>query len=350
MLHFIWTPYRFRRNSWSTYERANDEIVKHGRRFFEKRIATHVAPFFVGRLTDREDDILLGHPTWGSQGGALDDWMADNALEPGAQAHPNSYILTAWVPAFPPEWKMPHLESQLMAARRVFGLCGEIWAERTQALGDGSLASRVAPKLVQVNMGCAAELLPFRAEPRKGPRRGLLHMSNMAGYKRFDLLLRSVVGLDLDLHVASPVMQAGTINANIAGHGQVRVNSLGEVANGHPGFETFVREQIDFYIHTSDMDAQATVILEAAARGVVPLVTPESGFRSPFAIELTSDPDWNRAIIADALRMPDDEYRRRAHGLRAQIEREHAWDAIFGRIWEVIRQDCGLGPAMVVAA
>jgi glycosyltransferase involved in cell wall biosynthesis len=350
MLHFIWTPYKFRQCSWSRYERANDEIVKHARRFFEARIATHVAPFYAGRLTDRLEDILLGHPTWDAENDGLDDWVAANALQPGASAHPNTYIMTPWVPEFPPEWKMPHLATQLAAARRVFGLCGEIWAERTRSLQDGSLAASVASKLVRVNMGCAAALLPFRAVPRPGPRRGLLHISNMGGYKRFDLLLRSIAGLDLDLHVASPMVKPGTIDAAIAGRGHVQVNSLGEVHNGHPGFEAFVRDRIDFYIHTSDMDAQATVVLEAAARGIVPIVTPESGFRSPFAIELTDDPDRNQAIIADALQMPDAEYSRRAAGLRAQIEREHDWNGIFGQVWDVIAADCGLRPCLSAAA
>lgn len=339
MLHFIWTPYRFTHDCWSRYKMSNDEIVKYGRKFFETKIATHVAPFYVGRVTVHPGDILIGHPTWDATDDGLDDWVLDNALEPGQPAHPNTYILMPWVPVFPPEWKMPRLASQLQAARRIFGLCGKIWEERTHALDDGSLAASVAHKLVQVNMGCAANLLPFRTSPRRAPRRGLLHVGNMAGYKRFDLLLRSLVGLDVDLHVGSTTLEPGSMTAVIEGQGKVQVSSMGEVHNGHPAFEEFIRSRIDFYIHTSDMDAQATVVLEAAARGVIPMVTPESGFRSPFAIMLTDNPERNRAIIAEALIMPDQEYSRLAAGLRAQVEREHSWDSIFQQIWDVIEAD-----------
>ena len=51
---------------------------------------------------------------------------------------------------------------------------------------------------------------------------------------------------------------------------------------------------------------------------------------------LTNDPEQDRLIIADALTMPAKEYARRAAGLRAQTEREHGWDGIFQRIWDVV--------------
>lgn len=339
MLHFIWAPYRFHRASWTRYETANHEIVKHARRFFEARIATHVTSFHVGRVTDRPEDVLIGHPSWDPTGDGIDDWMRANALVQGQAGHPNAYVLMPWVPRFPPEWTMPHIEGQLMAARRIFGLCGAIWRERTAALQDDSLQARVRDKLVTVDMGCAAELLPFRGEPRRAPRRSFLHMSNCASYKRFDLVLRSLAGTGAELTLASWDVPPGRYSAGVQGLGQLDWTSLGTVSNGHPEFERFVHDQVDFYIHTSDMDAQATTVLEAAARGVVPLVTPESGFRSPFAIELSDDPAYNRAQVQAAMAMSDDEYRRRAAGLRAQIEREHDWERIFDRIWQVVETD-----------
>jgi hypothetical protein len=87
------------------------------------------------------------------------------------------------------------------------------------------------------------------------------------------------------------------------------------------------------------MDAQATTILENCARGLIPLVTPESGFSSPHAIYLTHDPDENRKIIESALNIPEAELLQRSHLLREQIQREHSWDRIFGTIWEEIMAD-----------
>lgn len=338
MLHFFYTPYTFTKGSYDRYEDANAEIVKHGARVLGGFGPLHVTSFHAGRVTDRPGDVLLGHPTWGPPDLAC-DWMRDNALDEGAAHHPDAYVLMPWVPRFPPEWRMPFIESQLGAARRVFGLCGAHWAEATRALSDTSLQAAVAEKLVPVNMGCSARLLPCREERRVAARPTFLHVSHLGSYKRFDRLLTSLYALDVRLCVATRSLPKGLLNLEAQGLGAVSIHCLGVVSNADPAFNRFVLEEVDFYIHTSDLDAQATAVLEAAARGVVPMVTPESGFRSPFAIELCDDAARNRAIIADALAMSPAEYCERARGLRRQILEEHDWETIFGTVWRTIAAD-----------
>lgn len=87
------------------------------------------------------------------------------------------------------------------------------------------------------------------------------------------------------------------------------------------------------------MDAQATTILENCARGLIPLITPESGFSSPHAIYLTHDPDENRKIIDWALNLPEQDLLHRSYLLREQIIKENNWESIFTKIWDVISQD-----------
>ena len=175
----------------------------------------------------------------------------------------------------PVEWTMPCIASQLRSARRVFGLCGEIRAKRTHALDDESLAAGAASKRVHVNMAvlpACCRSAPLRSGPRPAGRRGLLHVGNMASYKRFDLLLRSLAGARGRSPRGLGVSQGRVVHHRRPRAGDVQVSCLGEVKNGDPAFEAFVRNRIDFYIHTSDMDARATVVLGAAARRIVPLV------------------------------------------------------------------------------
>ncbi len=351
MLHFFWTPYRFTLGAYDRYESANAEIVKYARRFFESVTPTHITHFNSGRVTDRPDDILLGHPTWdpawqpgGAHSRLLDDWVKRNALEAGASSHPNTYLLMPWVPIMSPEFHTPFIESQLKAARRIFAICGDIWIRRTQALGRDTLHGAVKDKLRQVNLGCESRHFPSKTVFGTGNRRNFLHISNLADYKNIGLLFQSLEGLDATLMIASQAMKkSGWVTANCKdarGRSKdYRFYSLGRISNGDPEINAFIIENFDFYIHTSTFDAQATVILENCARGLVPLVTPESGFECPHAIYLTQDPKQNREIIRRAMGMSDEEYRERSRAVRGHVLEHHDWNRIYEQIWSVIQAD-----------
>jgi len=111
MLHFIWTQYIFEKESYQKYEFSNYEIVKYGRKYFEEVTDLHLDNFFCSRVTSSPEDILLGHPTWGS---TTNNWVRDNALESGADSHPNTYIWMPWLPLFPEEFIMPTLRSNFL--------------------------------------------------------------------------------------------------------------------------------------------------------------------------------------------------------------------------------------------
>ena len=351
MLYFFWTPYVFKKGCYDRYESANNEIVKYARRHLEKKVTTQITHFNSGRVTDRKEDILLGHPTWDaswtpgdSTWQVTDDWVRDNALADDAPCHPNTYILMPWVPILSPEFHTPFIATQLRSARRIFAICGDIWIRRTRELGEDSLHGAVKDKLVQVNLGCDGRHFPAKTVFGTENRRNFLHISNLAKHKKMPLLFQSMDGIDATLMIASQSLKTTgwTDGAYTDGSGKKRTYrfySLGTISNSDPKLNAFIIENFDFYIHTSSFDAQATVILENCLRGLVPLVTPESGFSCPYAVTLTQDPVKNRDIIQRAMAMPEDEYAERSRGVRAHVLEHHDWGRIYDRIWSTIQAD-----------
>ena len=118
------------------------------------------------------------------------------------------------------------------------------------------------------------------------------------------------------------------------------INNLGPVNNDNDEQIRSLVEEHDFYIHTSSMDAQATTVLEFAARGLIPIVTPESGFECEDAIYLSSSAVRNREIIASALQMPEEECMRRSERLKAYVRQEHSWRVFYDTISSHIEATC----------
>lgn len=326
------------------------EIAKWAEYYLGKKASFHQSSWLAGKVTEQPQDILLGHPTWESRSQEdksraklLRNWVKNNAIHPADDCHPNTYILMPWVPEFPPEWtfNMPYFESQLMAACKIFALCGKIWIERTFQKADDSIQERVKDRLIHCNMGIAAQNFSIVKQKFNAiGERQLLHISNLAGYKGFDITCKSLEGLDTLLHVASRSIQEdiGLLEIHIDGQNYV-FNFVGSIDNNAPQFNQWVTDNCDFYIHTGRMDAQATTILENCARGLIPMVTPESGFSSPHAIYLTHEPAENRKIIEWALNLPESELLHRSHLVREQVMREHNWEDIYGKIWNEIIKD-----------
>lgn len=339
MLHFFWSPYIFREDSYSKYEANNAEICKHARRVLGKHTDIHLESFTASRVTRNPSDILLGHTTFDPAGGVSDDWVRDNALSPGEPCHPNTYIMVPILPVQIAEHKKwsPFVDSQFDAARLIFGICGEYWYEQIQALPVDTPIGRIKHKLVRIDMGCEARLFgsPRRYTPES--MNGLLHLSDLQPHKGFDLLLDSIDPSRMRLHLGSGNLRSYP-NQRVRIHDK-EVISLGWMDNSNPQVDHFVKEQCAFYIHTSSLDAQATAILENCARGLVPIVTPESGFRSPHAIYLTQDTARNREIILAAMAMSPAEYEARSAGVVEQIRTNHSWETVFGTVWETIQAD-----------
>jgi len=351
MMHFFWSSFDLGEHSYDHYDFANREIAKWAEYYFSKKIAFHQSSWLAGRVTDYPQDILLGHPTWDNRdklqamkdGNLLRNWVKDNALQLGHSSHPNTYILMPWVPEFPSIWidNIPYLEEQLLSVNKIFALCGDIWIKRTLEKVDDSIQSIVKDKLIHCNMGIAALNFPIKKKTFNPiGERQLLHISNLAYYKGFDITLRTLQNVDALFHIASAHLNEpiGLVSVELE-TGNYTCNFMGEVDNNDPEFNHWVVENCDFYIHTARMDAQATTILENCARGLIPLITPESGFASPHAIYLTHNPLENQKIVEWALNLPESELLKRSQLLQEQVQREHNWEGIFSKIWDEISKD-----------
>jgi hypothetical protein len=353
MMHFFWSSFDLGEYSYDHYDFANREIAKWAEYYLSKKTSFHQSSWLAGKVTDNPQDILLGHPTWDNRleldvmndGKLLRNWVKDNALKVKDDSHPNTYILIPWVPEFPDQWtsKMTNLEEQLLSANKIFALCGDIWIKRTFEKADDSIQSKVKDKLIHCNMGIAAHNLPVKKKTFNliGERQ-LLHISNLNYYKGFDITLKSLQNIDALFHIASGHLneEIGLVSVELES-GSYTCNYIGEIDNNDPSFNNWVVENCDFYIHTARIDAQATTILENCARGLIPLITPESGFASPHAIYLTHDPAENHKIIEWALNLPESELIRRSQLLQEQVKREHNWEGIFSKIWDEVIKDIG---------
>jgi glycosyltransferase involved in cell wall biosynthesis len=350
LLHFFWFNYDRREHDREVYDTSNGEIQKWAERLLEERFDVHSTSCVTqGRVTRSPSDILIGHPTWHTEsgepplaGGSQRNWVRDNRLTPQAAAHPNTYILTPWVPHFPLEWEegMPWIDSQLDAAKLVFGICGPIWYEHTMALDDTTAQGRARSKLVRLDMCVNLDALKERKHSFNRPgERKLIHVSHLGTFKGFDLLLESTKGVTVPSIGTGALgeLAKGVVNIRIYGKEYV-INNLGFVVNSDRAAMQKLVDEHDFYLHTSSMDAQATTILEFGARGLVPIVTAESGFESEDAIYLTRYADRNREIIREALRMPEEELRRRAERIREHIRTKHSWRTFYDTIADHIER------------
>jgi glycosyltransferase involved in cell wall biosynthesis len=352
LLHFFWFNYHRRERDAGVYEHNNGEIQKWAERLLESRFDVHSTSCATqGRVTQSPRDILLGHPTWQPQfadvpaGGRSErDWVADNRVAAGAPCHPNTYLLMPWLPYQPQEWElsMPWFDAQVDAAKLVFAICAPIWYEQTMKLDDTTSQGRARSKLVRLNMCVNFDALDLHKQTFSPVgRRKVLHMSNLGTTKGFDLLLESTRGVTMPTVASEQLdkIEKGPVNIKVFGK-EYAIDNLGRVHNGDDALIRRLTAEHDFYLHTSSMDAQATTILEFGARGLVPIVTPESGFESEHAIYLTRYADRNRTIIAEALRMPDEELRRRSAGIREQIRTRHSWREFYDTIAAHIERTC----------
>lgn len=350
MLHFCWGGYVPYEGCYAVYEDANAEIAKWADYYLSKKVSFHQSFWGAGKVTHNPKDILLGHPTWDvPRDPKRLNWVQENSLLPTENYHPNTYILMPWVSVWdnpnPDDYvgsDMPYFVDQLRAAKKIFALCGDIWIQKSYEKQPGSFVHEIKDKLVHVNMGCAVDNFGRTVKQKFNSigERNLLHISNLEHYKGFDIACQSLEGVQTNLYVASQKLREskGLVTYPIEDN-NYSFYSLGLIDNKDPGFNEFVINHCDFYIHTARMDAQATTILENCARGLVPLVTPESGFSSPYAIYLTHDPKANKEIIEQALNLPESDLLERSCGVRKQIEQEHNWEVIFNKIWDEIMKD-----------
>jgi len=324
-------------NKYDKYQFSNQEIQKNFLVEFSKydQVIWHDSNA-RGRVTSSPDDILIGHPPWPAPADPHGNWVFDNGLDGPGSAHPNAFIVYPWAAAHVSHPATDPYVPMLLASRALFGMGGTLHYDKNVAeAAPDTVWRRTQSKLVRINMGCDARFLPFRQNADKRPA-GLLHVSSLMGYKRPEHMLNSLPPEGCTLFIGT---KQGANVQKLADKGLIgrNVRVIGEVKNDDDATNRFILQNCAFYLHCA-REPQATVILENAARGLVPLVTARSGFSCPDAIYLSEDDaEENQRIVSAALAMHDDEYAARSNGVRRHIRMYHAWDRICQNMYVAIR-------------
>jgi glycosyltransferase involved in cell wall biosynthesis len=342
-IHVFWftTPAE---NQYDAYQYSNQEIVKNFMLEFSKYddVQWHHSNSRE-RVTDNPNDILIGHPPWPKEQteGPYANWVFDNGLNSSSggtpTAHPNSFVVLPWGPLVSETHPSvdPFME-MILHSRALFGLGGLVHYDYSvEAAPANSIWRRTQSKLIRTNMGCDARMLPTKSadSPRTN---GMLHVSSIRGYKRPELMFASLPPEGCTLNVGTEsVALADEMRAK--GLIPPNVNILGPIQNNDPYFNKMVLEECSFYLHVA-REPQATTILENCARGLIPLLSRQSGFDCPDAIYLDDeDTEQNKKTIRDALAMPDDEFKQRRHGARSHVRMFHSWGRICEQIYAAMR-------------
>jgi hypothetical protein len=329
-IHFFWwkMPAEAVRGR---YQVSNIELVKHGLEELSRygEVVFHHSNT-RGRVTSDPNDILLGHPPYPDMH-ETDNWIFDNGLDGAGSAHPNTFFMYPYARADFMKWPSVPAVTYSKVARAFFGMGGRVHYDGGLVHSPpGSVWRQLEPKYVRVNMGCDTTFLPHKTDFKNRPRT-MLHVSSLAKYKRPDLMFRSLPKNKARLYL-------GTYNLDLVdnfwrqGLVQDDMQILPSMDNGDPATNARLLREVSFYLHCAE-EPQATTILENCARGLVPILHPGSGFKSPHAVYLTDDPTENQHIIATAMDMSEDEYAERSLGVRHQIMIYHSWNRIFMNIF-----------------
>jgi hypothetical protein len=329
-IHFFWWKYP-RECKIGVYQVSNLELVKHGL----NELSRYAEVVFHhsndrGRVTDDPNDILLGHPPYPDLH-EYDNWMFDNGFDGPRSTHPNTFVMYPYARADFTEWPGVPLATYVKATRGFFGMGGRIHYDGSVATAPAnSIWRQIQPNLIRVNMGCDIGFLPHKTDFKNRPRT-MLHVSSLQKYKRPELMFRSLPKQNARLYLGTYDTQTVDV---LWRQGLVPndMHLMPAMNNGDPATNARILRECSFYLHCA-REPQATTILENCGRGLVPILHPESGFHSPYAIYLTEDPVENQAIIENALSMSEDEYAERSQGVRLQILTYHSWQRIFMNIF-----------------
>ncbi len=326
-------------NKYGSYQFSNQEIQKNFLLEFSKYgdVAWHHSNA-RGRVTSNPDDILVGHVPWPPVPTAHqhDNWMFDNGLAGPGSMHPNTFLVMPWAGAVTRHPSTDPFVEAFLGCRGLFGMGGlHHYDKNLVSAAPDTLWRRTQKQLVRINMGCDAKLLAHKQEAH-GRAPGLLHVSSLMGYKRPELMLRSLPDAGCTLYIGTKrfdmvekLAQQGLMKPN--------VKVIGEVSNDKPEHNAFILENCSYYFHCA-REPQATTILENGARGLVPIITARSGFSCPDAIYLSDDDHAeNQRIVANALAMSNEEYAARSRAVRMHVRMYHSWDRICCEMYIAMR-------------
>ncbi len=203
-------------------------------------------------------------------------------------------------------------------------ICGQHWYESW----DQSPLKDVLPRenVLQVNMGINPTDYPFlkRRFSPKGERK-FLYIGRTNYPKNISALE------DIALKIKN--FQGGYIS-----DGEIR--GWKKISNSTHLTKELIEtlsEEYDFFLSTSEFDAQATTVLEQMCIGLIVACTPESGLNYPTIIKLDkNDNAFNCKQIEIMQQIEESELLETVQANRKIAEEHHSWSQICGAINEFI--------------
>lgn len=300
--------------SWNGGTTANEQISwNFYRRATEKGHICSVHYFGDKHIKPNPNDICICHP-----GPALAELAKRN--------HPRLFMICPWS-SYSPNLKSggQHvwIKPQFDAVRKIFGLGGKIWAER--AANPKNLYNRWYKKLHLVPMGIDInKFTNWKNNKYNEPgKRDFLFMGSPTSWKGINEL--KACFKDKPYHIW---MCGEGPRKDLAPN----IHYLGYINNNGDELKKLIQTKIDFYVHMSVFDAQATTILESIAHGLVPVCTEESGFKPALKLEKTKEVEKNRHILDAMQKLPNQQLVDKSKECIKIVKERHNWNYVVDNI------------------
>ena len=303
-------------------------ITRHLYRFFQDKGLdvryydyTDKGPVDVG-----PDDVVLGHPS-AEPGTIVRRWFDDSVrCRAKCTIHPLHHAI--------PEINLP-FDPLARKADAIFSITGPYWYDTLEQ----SAFAHWKPKIVRVDMAVDPADFPLLKKKFNPPgKRGLLYIGRESVEKGPHVLLETVRRLP-----ANPFLYLGWMQPESA------FRSLPNLVGGQPVDLTpensaQVVAAADIFINTSVSDANPTTLLEAAAWGLIPCCTRQSGYygderSDDLFTELFLDDIVENVRRINALNWAEESVLlERARRGRKVIEKKYNWERFCQTVWNGLRR------------
>lgn len=299
-------------------------ISYHAGRYLRERAKERGWDFeFVGLEQDAErvtsDDIIVGHP-----------WFPGGFMIDAIQEIPQHvFILQPYTRNFVAPTEVEWVRDYLDAATQVFFITGRYWFD---GIADSPYADFL-PKMTRLDMAVNGLVHPY-----------LKHSWNLPG-KRAALC----IGNDTPAQNWAEVAElARTTGLKLGYCGNADPDIFRHVSNfkhfGGTEFDertiAYLCKEYDALICLHRESANPTVLLEAAAWGLIPYCTETSGYyaNEPFMELRLGDLAFNWSQIERLQTAAEPFLRVQSEATRRLIEQQYNWDIFCKTLWEGIEQ------------
>lgn len=265
------------------------------------------------------DDVIIGHPNY-------DPNTVVQQLFAKARCRAKCLI-------FPlhhgiPEHNLP-FTNLVHQADEVFNIMGPYWYDTL----PGSQFESWQPKITRLDMAVDASKYPFLRTKFNPPgRRNLVYVGHARPEKNVEMLyevMRRLPDVGLTWYGGGYQPLQDLPNVTTVGWSDLTPEVAARI----------VRDG-DFFINCSQSDANPTTLLEAAAWGLIPVCTKQSGYHNSdvFVNIPLNDVDGTLSVLAGLQCESEESLLSRARVNRSRIESDHNWDRFGETVWNKLRK------------